>query len=307
MVKQQRRTEDSVRQGMGLAMIRFHSVHGDINAVAEMMNSLNSPGAQAAFADTWLRKAAYTLTTCWQIVYELCRVIIEEEIHLHPEWLQGQSFSSFKEYFSSRLNTSLDTLVDLEETYHLFQKYKPDVIAKLALLTEEEDGNKNIELENLKSCSKTEIQQQREDKKSRDNEILKFRDQFIEELCRIARDEIEKNHQLMIVKMSDHEELKAILPQMNSIKHWEELEKAVDKEWLLSTSEVKQLIGVKPKNSLYVRGSFKFTKYGKIGNQSSWLVEKLSIEKSIDSDSPSSPQTAKKTSDTIHPPTTPES
>ncbi|MBE9096504.1 hypothetical protein IQ252_21995 [Tychonema sp. LEGE 07203] len=79
--------------------------------------------------------------------------------------------------------------------------------------------------------------------------------------------------------------------QINPIKHWEELEKAVDKEWVLSTSEVKHLIGVKPKNSLYVRGAFKFIKYGKIGNQSAWRVEKLSIEKSIDSDSPSSSQT----------------
>ncbi len=44
---------------------------------------------------------------------------------------------------------------------------------------------------------------------------------FSYSVVRIARDEIEKNHQLMIVKMSDHEELKAILPQMNPIKHWE--------------------------------------------------------------------------------------
>jgi hypothetical protein len=130
---------------------------------------------------------------------------------------------------------------------------------------------------------------------------------FSYSVVRIARDEVQQNNQVVILKMSNSELLKEIAFQMSPIKHWEELEKAVEKKLLLSTSEVKQLIGVKPKKPLYVRGSFKFTKYGKIGNQSSWLVEKLSIEKSIASDSPSSPQTAKKTSDTIHPPITPES
>ncbi|NEP79265.1 MAG: hypothetical protein F6K39_14480 [Okeania sp. SIO3B3] len=58
--------------------------------------------------------------------------------------------------------------------------------------------------------------------------------------------------------------------------HWELLQKAVDNKWILPTSEVKELIGVKPRTSPFIRGAFKFIKCGKIGNQSAWSVEKVS-------------------------------
>ena len=75
------------------------------------------------------------------------------------------------------------------------------------------------------------------------------------------------------------DELKNNAFQSNPISHWENLQKAADHEWLLSTSEVKELIGVKPRGSPFVRGAFKFTKCGKIGKQSAWSVEKNKIDK----------------------------
>ena len=56
------------------------------------------------------------------------------------------------------------------------------------------------------------------------------------------------------------------------------LERAAQKKWLLTTAEVKDLIGVKPTTKkddpVYQRGSWTFTKAGKIGNQTAWRVSK---------------------------------
>ena len=66
--------------------------------------------------------------------------------------------------------------------------------------------------------------------------------------------------------------------QRSHLSEYEELEKAVTHKWILSTSKVKELIGVTPrvgKDELtFVWGSFTFTKAGKLGNQIGWLVSK---------------------------------
>ena len=58
----------------------------------------------------------------------------------------------------------------------------------------------------------------------------------------------------------------------------EALERAIANEWLLTTAQIKNLIGTKPYckkgKSFYERGSFMFTKSGKIGNQTAWKVSK---------------------------------
>ena len=100
---------------------------------------------------------------------------------------------------------------------------------------------------------------------------------FSYSVVKIATEEVNKNNKVVILSMSDDKLSKALAPQSNHLSHWEELEKAVDKGWLLSTSEVKDLIGVKPRNWTYRRGAFKFVKCGKIGNQSAWLVEKIRV------------------------------
>ncbi len=57
-----------------------------------------------------------------------------------------------------------------------------------------------------------------------------------------------------------------------------ELKRAADEGWLLTTKEVQELIGVKPRTkkgeSTYTRGSFSFVKSGKIGGQTAWKVVK---------------------------------
>ncbi|MTJ10552.1 hypothetical protein FJR04_23225 [Anabaena sp. UHCC 0204] len=59
---------------------------------------------------------------------------------------------------------------------------------------------------------------------------------------------------------------------------YEELEKAVTHKWILSTSKVKELIGVTPRvgrdELTFVWGSFTFTKAGKLGNQMGWVVSR---------------------------------
>jgi hypothetical protein len=61
----------------------------------------------------------------------------------------------------------------------------------------------------------------------------------------------------------------------NKRDHWEQLEKVCNNGWLITTKEVHQLCGAKPKEKQWQRGSFILTRTGKIGNQATWLVEKL--------------------------------
>lgn len=56
---------------------------------------------------------------------------------------------------------------------------------------------------------------------------------------------------------------------------YDELEKAATKGWLLPTSIVKQLIGIKPRSDRFTRGSFVFVKSGKIGSSTAWKIEKI--------------------------------
>lgn len=66
---------------------------------------------------------------------------------------------------------------------------------------------------------------------------------------------------------------KTIAP-VNPIAHWERLQWIVDNQVIISTSEVHQLLGTKPKGDVWERGCFVFNKVGKLGNQSSWEVTK---------------------------------
>jgi hypothetical protein len=65
---------------------------------------------------------------------------------------------------------------------------------------------------------------------------------------------------------------------LSPLAEYEELEKAVTHQWILSTSKVKELIGVAPRvgkdEMTFVWGSFTFTKAGKLGNQMGWVVTK---------------------------------
>ena len=64
----------------------------------------------------------------------------------------------------------------------------------------------------------------------------------------------------------------------NPLGHLAALEQAIENEWLLTTAQVKNLIGTKPYckkgNISYQRGSFIFTKSGKIGRETAWRINK---------------------------------
>jgi hypothetical protein len=67
-------------------------------------------------------------------------------------------------------------------------------------------------------------------------------------------------------------------PEPEPLQHLIWLERAATSRWLLTTAEVKNLIGVSPSSLLkagnrsFTRGSFTFVKSGKIGNKNAWKV-----------------------------------
>lgn len=54
----------------------------------------------------------------------------------------------------------------------------------------------------------------------------------------------------------------------------ERLERCAEQGWILSTAEVRQLIGVKPSGDVFRRGTWEFVKVGKIGRSVGWRVQK---------------------------------
>ncbi|ACK68471.1 hypothetical protein PCC8801_4564 (plasmid) [Rippkaea orientalis PCC 8801] len=69
------------------------------------------------------------------------------------------------------------------------------------------------------------------------------------------------------------------LQPIDPIAYNHSLEQAQQNNWILSSSEVKQLIGIKPScpkgENVFTRGCWAFTKAGKIGNQTGWRVKKI--------------------------------
>lgn len=59
------------------------------------------------------------------------------------------------------------------------------------------------------------------------------------------------------------------------LQHYAALERAIASGWLLSSSEVRALIGTKPTGDRFQRGSFVFIRSGKIGAQVAWKVLKV--------------------------------
>lgn len=76
----------------------------------------------------------------------------------------------------------------------------------------------------------------------------------------------------------------AVRPQAEPLQHLVWLERAAASGWLLSSSEVRSLLGVSPRTNsrdrTFTRGCFTFVKSGKIGNQTAWRVLKTTSGKS---------------------------
>ncbi|BAQ67140.1 hypothetical protein [Geminocystis sp. NIES-3709] len=70
------------------------------------------------------------------------------------------------------------------------------------------------------------------------------------------------------------EVLERMIP-INPISHWEKLDIAVERGYILSSQEVKNLVGTKPSGTTWTRGAFIFTRTGKIGNQAGWKISRL--------------------------------
>ncbi len=85
-----------------------------------------------------------------------------------------------------------------------------------------------------------------------------------------VQEEVEEETDLVVLVESI---ARAITPP-NPISHWEKLQWLVDNEIIISTTEVQQLVGTKPKGDRWTRGSFVFEKTGKLGTQSGWRVYK---------------------------------
>lgn len=66
---------------------------------------------------------------------------------------------------------------------------------------------------------------------------------------------------------------------VNPLEYLSVLEQAAKEHWLISSTEVEQLIGIKPVTNsgedYFERGNWRFKKSGKIGTQTAWFVEKL--------------------------------
>ena len=80
------------------------------------------------------------------------------------------------------------------------------------------------------------------------------------------------------------EAVASIASRLKSLQALKGLERAAEKGWLLTTEQVQQLLGVKPKvkgsDRTFTRGSFSFVKSGKIGSQTAWKVVKASFGES---------------------------
>ncbi|MBT9315903.1 hypothetical protein [Leptothoe spongobia] len=71
----------------------------------------------------------------------------------------------------------------------------------------------------------------------------------------------------------------------NPLWYMDVLERAATAQWLLTTDEIEQLIGVKPKcyskDKTYQRGTWTFMKVGKLGAQTAWKVTKTRLSNPV--------------------------
>lgn len=61
---------------------------------------------------------------------------------------------------------------------------------------------------------------------------------------------------------------------VDPLQKFRQLDEIAERGWLLSSNEIKDLIGSKPKGDGYDRFGFRFTRSGRNGNQAAWKVSK---------------------------------
>jgi hypothetical protein len=69
--------------------------------------------------------------------------------------------------------------------------------------------------------------------------------------------------------------IQAVSGRRSLVDNLKDLVWLADRNIAISSADVEQLIGVKPHGETFSRGSFRFIRSGKIGNQLGWRVEKI--------------------------------
>ncbi len=60
----------------------------------------------------------------------------------------------------------------------------------------------------------------------------------------------------------------------DTLAHYRQLEEAIAHNWTLTTSEIEELLGVKPKGETFTRGCWVLSRAGTIGREVAWKVSK---------------------------------
>ncbi|MEG4115329.1 MULTISPECIES: hypothetical protein [unclassified Microcoleus] len=97
-----------------------------------------------------------------------------------------------------------------------------------------------------------------------------FKTEAIEPVAATAINQERENFLELIEAIARH-----VAATRDPLQHYTALERAVASSWLLSSTEVRALIGTKPHGDRFQRGSFCFIRSGKIGAQAAWRVVKV--------------------------------
>lgn len=63
--------------------------------------------------------------------------------------------------------------------------------------------------------------------------------------------------------------------QRDRLRKHQQLKQSAEEGWILTTSEIEEIIGVKPHGESYGRGNWIFKRAGKIGRELGWVVERV--------------------------------
>jgi hypothetical protein len=69
----------------------------------------------------------------------------------------------------------------------------------------------------------------------------------------------------------------ATTPKRDLLHNYHALEDAVHHQWIISSSNVKELTGSSPHGETFIWANFEFTKVGRVGRESGWRVSNLPL------------------------------
>jgi hypothetical protein len=117
-----------------------HTLPVDVPKVLGEFRKLNTRESRAAFADHWIGIWARDFDKSWQVIYELLKIVEEDELYKDPRRVgpqapgfpkethsQESSYPDFAAYFTERVKQPLDRWAELERTYQYAQRYAPEI------------------------------------------------------------------------------------------------------------------------------------------------------------------------------------